>query len=177
MEAERAHAFAKAVVTRQANQATTTLEQDEALMVEVAAELGMTEAELLEARAEGQARKQRARAMLSKSAVAEAIVELEQAVAFSPHDVDAAYLLAHALFTRAKRSNDPEDLVRSHQLCLDVLRHAPGHTDAPGLLASLTLAEKAAKNRASSPALMIGVVVAVGTVLSALGGLVWLLLG
>jgi hypothetical protein len=176
MEAERAHAFAKAVVTRQANQATTTIEQDEALMREVALELGMTDAELLEARAEGFARKQRARAMLSKSAVAEAIVELEQAVAFSPHDVDAAYLLAHALYTRAKRSNDPEDLARSHQLCLDVLRYAPGHADAPGLLASLTLAEKAAKYRASNPALIIAVGAAVATLFTALGAVVWWLL-
>jgi hypothetical protein len=174
MEAERAHAFARAVVARQAARATTTTVEDDALMREVAQELGMSDEELLQARADAEASKQRARAMLRNSAVEEAIAELESTVAFSPHDVDAMYLLAHALYTRWKKSGSDDDLQRSHRYCLSALQGAPGHADAPGLLAALKLAEKAARNKAPGThgaAMWIGVAAAAATLI---GTMLWL---
>jgi hypothetical protein len=129
---DRLHDFARAVVTRQEQQKTEVV--DEETLRAVALELGMSEDELLAARAEGEARKQRARTLRQQGLVDEAIGELEAAHAFSPADLEASTLLADALVKRGRRNDDAADLQRARALCLAVLQAAPGHTEAAALL-------------------------------------------
>src|SRR3990172_5921025 len=93
--------FAKKVVEVQERQQQRV---DEQLMLEVARDLGMSEAELLRGRDESRAAKERARALRSAGNLDEAIDQLETAWAFNPLDVEIAYLLADGLYTRSQRA-------------------------------------------------------------------------
>lgn len=129
---DRLHDFARAVVARQEQQKAEVL--DDATMTAVALELGMTEAELLAARAEGESRKQRARTLRQQGLVDEAVVELESAHAFSPLDLEASTMLADALVKRGRANDDAADLQRARAICLAVLQAAPSNRDAASLL-------------------------------------------
>jgi tetratricopeptide (TPR) repeat protein len=128
---DRLHDFARAVVARQQEQGDTP---DEEVMKAVALELGMTEEDLLAARAESAARKKSAHTMRQQGAYDEAIAELEQAHAFAPTDLEATTMLADTLIRRGRKKDDAADLERARGLCLAVLRAAPANTEAATLL-------------------------------------------
>lgn len=128
---DRLHDFARAVVARQQEQTDVP---DEDVMKAVALELGMTEEELLAARAEGEARKQRARTLRQQGLVDESIAELEQAHAFTPTDLEATTMLADGLVKRGRRTDSATDLERARALCLAVLKAAPANAEAAALL-------------------------------------------
>ncbi|MBM4281415.1 MAG: hypothetical protein FJ137_11875 [Deltaproteobacteria bacterium] len=163
---DRYHEFARAVVARQEQQRERREagHLDEATMKAIAVELGMTEEDLLAARAEGEARKQRARALRQQGLVDEAIVELESAHAFAPLDLEATALLADALVKRGRKNDDDADLQRARALCLDVLQAAPAHNDAAALLNVIRNNPAGAHRRVPA-----GVVVGAAAVVGVLG--------
>jgi tetratricopeptide (TPR) repeat protein len=128
---DRLHDFARAVVTRQQQQSEVL---DDDVLKAVALELGMTEDDLLKARAEGEARKRRATTLRQQGMLDEAIVELEQAHAFSPQDLDATTMLADVLVKRGRRRDDAADLERARTMLLAVLQAAPANAEAAALL-------------------------------------------
>jgi tetratricopeptide (TPR) repeat protein len=165
------HHFAKAVAVRQ-------LEQEDALDEEtvrrVALDLGMTEEEILKARAEGENKKQMARTLRSQGLVEEAIAELEQAHAFAPLDVEAMTMLADVLYARSKKTKDESDLERARRLCLAALRAAPSHHDAASLLAVIKMNPMA--NTRVDQGAVTGLLIAVGLAIAAVAAVaMWLL--
>ena len=157
---DRLHDFARAVVTRQQELQDRV---DEATMRAVAADLGMSEEDLLAARAEGQAQKQRATALRQQQLYDEAIAALEQAHAFNPVDLEAALLLADVLIKRGRKNDDAGDLARAKSLCLAVLHDAPANSEAASLLN--VIQNNPAGERSRVPAgVLIGVAVVVGVV-------------
>ncbi len=121
MASDRLHDFARAVATRQA--AHDTL--DEETMKAIALDLGMSEAEILEARAEGAARKERARGLMQRSLFDDAITELELAAAWNPQDVEVLTLLADCFVRRGRKRQNQSDMERGRELCLQALKVAP----------------------------------------------------
>lgn len=157
---DRLHDFARAVVTRQQEQQDRI---DEEAVREVARDLGMTDEDLLAARAEGQARKQRAQTLRSQQLLDEAIAELEQAHAFNPVDLEATVMLADVLVKRGRKNDDAKDLERAKQLCKAALAAAPANTEAASILN--TIQNNPAGERSRVPAgVIVGVVVALGAV-------------
>jgi tetratricopeptide (TPR) repeat protein len=128
---DRLHDFARAVVARKQEQ--TDLPDDE-VMKAVALELGMTEDELLAARAEAAARKKAAHTLRQQGQFDDAIRELEQAHAFAPTDLEATTMLADVLVRRGRKKDDAADLERARLLLLDVVKAAPAHAEAASLL-------------------------------------------
>jgi hypothetical protein len=182
MENDRLHSFARAVAARQAQKTavaddpeSTAGAVDEALYLEVAKELGMTEEELVAARAEGELKKARARTLRSQSLVDEAIAELEDVIAFSPLDVDAQYLLADSLFLRAKHTKSDADVARARALAVDVVRLAPGHPEIRPLLAALQIHKTAEANKTWSTGTIAMAVGLVAVLVSGLAAAVMML--
>jgi tetratricopeptide (TPR) repeat protein len=167
---DRLHDFARAVVTRQEQQKAEVL--DEETMKAVALELGMSEDELLAARAEGEARKQRARTLRQQGLVDEAVVELESAHAFSPLDLEASAMLADALVKRGRKNDDDADLQRARAICLAVLQAAPTHRDAASLL-NVIKNNPAGEHRRVPVGVLVGVAVVVGVIALLLAKLVF----
>lgn len=132
---DRTHDFARAVAVRQLEAPAL----DEATMREIALELGMTEADLLEARAEGSARKERARGLRQNGLLDDAIAELEQASAWNPLDVEVLTLLADTLVRRGRKTRSAVDLSRGRELALAALQAAPANTDAPAILQTIQM--------------------------------------
>ncbi|OGQ19208.1 MAG: hypothetical protein A2138_22700 [Deltaproteobacteria bacterium RBG_16_71_12] len=164
--------FAKKVVELQERQQQRV---DEQLMLEVARDLGMSEAELLRVRDESRAAKERARALRSAGNLDEAIDQLETAWAFNPLDVEIAYLLADGLYTRSQRAGDArrQEWQRALDLCRRVLEIAPAHAEAPALLNAIKNNDPS-KQSAGVPVGLIAVgIVLVGV--AVLGLLAWLL--
>ena len=154
--------FATKVVELQEKKRTV----DEALMLEVAKDLGMTEEELLKVKEEGRAHKQRAQALRSAGNLQDAVTELETAWAFNPLDVEVIYLLADGLFSRSQRNKDDADWARSLELAKQVLDIAPAHKDAPALITAIRNHDPAKR---SDNAVPIAVVIAgVGVVVMAI---------
>jgi tetratricopeptide (TPR) repeat protein len=155
---DRLHDFAKAVVVRQQEQHEDV---DEATLQAVARDLGMSDEELLQARAEGQARKQRAQTLRQQQLIDEAIAELEQAHAFNPLDVEATVMLAEVLVKRGRKHDDGADLERARALCQAALKAAPANTEAASLLN--VIQNNPAGERSAVPAgIIIGAAIAVG---------------
>lgn len=154
--------FAARVVELQERAKTDTARRiDEALMVEVARELGMSEEELMKVKEESRAHKQRARALRSAGNLDEAVAELETAWAFNPLDVEATYMLADGLFTRSQRTHSAEEWARAKELCLQVINVAPAHAEAPALLNAINNKDPA---KAPDHAVPIALVVGMGVV-------------
>lgn len=103
-------------------------------MRDIALELGMTEEELLAARAEGEARKERARGLRQQGLLDDAITELEQASAWNPLDVEVMTMLADTLVRRGRKVRSAPDLARARELCLAALKVAPADKEAPAIL-------------------------------------------
>ncbi|MBI1949295.1 MAG: tetratricopeptide repeat protein [Deltaproteobacteria bacterium] len=164
--------FAKKVVELQERQQQRV---DEQLMVEVAKDLGMSEAELLKVRDESRAAKERARALRSAGNLDEAIEQLETAWAFNPLDVEVAFLLADGLFTRAQKGGDvrQEEWQRALDLCRRVIEVAPAHGEAPALLNAIRNNDPSKKSTGVPVGLIAAAIVVVGVVV--LGLLAWLL--
>jgi hypothetical protein len=161
---DRLHDFARAVVLRKEQQRTDIL--DEETLRTVARDLGMTDDELLAARAEGSARIQRARTLRQSGLVDEAIVELESAHAFSPLDLEASTMLADALVHRGRRNDDDADMQRARSICLAVLQAAPGHREAASLLNVVKNNPAGAHARVPAGVVAVGVAVVVAMLLA-----------
>lgn len=130
---DRLHDFARAVAFRQAGQQQDQI-VDEATMKAIALELGMTEEDILKARAEGQAMKERARGLRQRGLIADAITELEQASAWNPLDVEILTMLADCYVRRGRRQKSAADLEKGRQIALQALKVAPGNREAPQIL-------------------------------------------
>ena len=128
--ADRLHDFARAVASRQSEVDVV----DDSVMHAIALDLGMTEDDIVQARAEGQARKERARTLRQRSLIDDAITELEQASAWNPLDVEVLTMLADCLVRRARKTHNVDDMERARSLCLQALKVAPGNAEAPALL-------------------------------------------
>ena len=89
---------------------------DEALMISVAKDLGMSEADLIAVKEQSAAHKQRAQALRSAGSLDDAITELETAWAFNPLDVEVMYMLADGLHTRARKTKDDSEWARAKDL-------------------------------------------------------------
>ncbi len=157
---DRLHDFARAVVTRQQEQEERV---DEATMLAVAQDLGMSEADLLAARAEGQARKQRATTLRSQQLLDEAIAELEQAHAFNPIDLEASVMLADVLVKRGRKNDSAADLERARLLCKAVLAAAPANSEAASLL-NVIANNPAGERFRIPPGVVVGTALVVGAV-------------
>lgn len=131
---DRLHDFARAVAVRQAEQANTDDVVDEATMKAIALELGMSEDDILAARAEGQARKERARSLRQRGLIDDAIKELDQASAWSPLDVEVLTMLADCYVRRGRKNKSAPDLEKGRHLALQALKVAPGDREAPQIL-------------------------------------------
>ncbi len=153
---DRLHEFAKAIAVRQADAEDVI---DLEVMNEIARDLGMSDDDILAARAEGQTRQQRARTLRQNSLYDEAIIELEQAYAWNPLDVTMATQLADCLVRRGRKNNSSDDYARAQRLCMQVLRAAPADNEAAGLLQTMKL-NRIALASASSQLLKIAAVVA-----------------
>lgn len=164
--------FAQKVVELQVKQQERV---DEQLMVEVAKELGMSEADLVKARDESRTLKDRARALRSAGNLDDAIEQLETAWAFNPLDVEVAFLLADGLFTRSQRGGDArqEEWRRALDLCRRVIEVAPAHAEAPTLLNAIRNNDPSTKNSGVPVGLIAVAIVVVGIVV--FGVLAWLL--
>ena len=156
---DRLHDFARAVVTRQEQHKAEVL--DDETMRAVALELGMTEDDLLAARAEGESRKQRARTLRQQGLVDEAVAELESAHAFSPLDLEASTMLADALVKRGRKNDDDGDLQRARAICLAVLQAAPTNRDAASLL-NVIRNNPAGEHKRVPAGVWVGVAVVIG---------------
>lgn len=169
MTEDHLHRFASKVVELKEKQHTV----DEALMLEVAKELGMSEEELVKVKEESRAHKQRAHALRSAGSLEEALSELETAWAFNPLDVEIIYQLADALHARSKRSKDPTEWARSLELAKQVLDIAPAHKDAPALITAIRNHDPAKHSDNAVPIAV--VIVGVGVVVMAVIALLaWL---
>lgn len=133
---DRLHDFATAIATRQTE---TADDVDAATIDAIARDLGMSDDEILAARAEGQARQQRARALRQRGLFDDAIAELDQAHAWNPLDVETMTDLADCLIRRARKQNTPEDYERAARLCRHALRAAPANREAPALLQQMQM--------------------------------------
>ena len=132
---DRLHDFARAVAVRQAEQAQQSEHVvDEATMKAIALELGMSEDDILKARAEGQAMKERARGLRQRGLIDDAITELEQASAWNPLDVEILTMLADCYVRRGRKQRSQPDMEKGRQIALQALKVAPGNTDAPQIL-------------------------------------------
>ena len=161
--------FARKVVELQEKQQDCV---DEQLMVEVARELGMSEAELMQVRDESRSRKERARSLRNLDL---AIEELETAWTFNPLDVEVAFLLADGLYTRSQRggAEAQAEWQRALQLCQRVVEVAPAHAEAPALLNAIRNHDPAKASRAMPVGLIaIALALAAGVALAVLA---WLL--
>lgn len=154
--------FATKVVELQEKKRTL----DEALMLEVARDLGMSEEELVKVKEQSRAHKQRAQALRSAGSLDDAISELETAWAFNPLDVEIIYLLADGLFSRCQRSKDAAEWARALELAKQVLEIAPAHADAPALLTAIRNNDPAKRGDNAVPIAVI--IVAVGVVIMAI---------
>jgi tetratricopeptide (TPR) repeat protein len=172
MTDDHLHRFAQRVVQLQEQKAQRV---DEALMVEVARELGMSEDELLKVRDESRAHKERARALRAAGNLDLAIEQLETAWTFNPLDVEVAYLLADGLYTRSQRGGESAaaEWQRARDLCQRVIEDAPAHAEAPALLNAIKNHDPAQKGTGVPVGLIAAAIVVVGVVV--LGLLAWLL--
>jgi tetratricopeptide (TPR) repeat protein len=130
---DRLHDFARAVAVRQAEQQSDHV-VDEATMKAIALDLGMTEEDILKARAEGQAMKERARGLRQRGLIDDAITELEQASAWNPLDVEILTMLADCYVRRGRKQQSQPDMEKGRQIALQALKVAPGNTEAPQIL-------------------------------------------
>jgi tetratricopeptide (TPR) repeat protein len=130
---DRLHDFARAVAVRQAEQQSDHV-VDEATMKAIALDLGMTEEDILKARAEGQAMKERARGLRQRGLIDDAITELEQASAWNPLDVEILTMLADCYVRRGRKQRSAADLEKGRQIALQALKVAPANTEAPQIL-------------------------------------------
>lgn len=156
---DRLHDFAKAIAVRQA---AADDEVDLDVMNAIARDLGMSDEDILAARAEGQARQQRARTLRQNGLYDEAVAELEQAHAWNPLDVTVSTQLADCLVRRGRKNNSADDYARAERICLQVLRAAPADNEAAGLLQTMRMNPIADKTKASPMvlvALVAGVIV------------------
>lgn len=128
---DRLHDFARAVAVRQAEQEQHV---DEATMKAIALDLGMSEGDILKARAEGQAMKERARGLRQRGLIDDAITELEQASAWNPLDVEVLTMLADCYVRRGRKAKSQPDMEKGRQIALQALKVAPANTDAPQIL-------------------------------------------
>jgi tetratricopeptide (TPR) repeat protein len=132
---DRLHDFARAVAVRQAEQQQHSEHVvDEATMKAIALELGMSEEDILKARAEGQAMKERARGLRQRGLIDDAITELEQASAWNPLDVEILTMLADCYVRRGRKNKSAPDLEKGRQIALQALKVAPGNREAPQIL-------------------------------------------
>ena len=139
---------------------------DEALMVEVAKDLGMTEEELIKVKEESRAHKQRAQALRSAGSLDDAVTELETAWAFNPLDVEIIYMLADGLHSRSQRTKDDAEWARSLELAKQVLDIAPAHKEAPALITAIRNNDPAKRSDNAVPIAV--VIVGIGVVLMAI---------
>lgn len=159
---DRLHDFARAVAVRQAEQENTDHIVDEATMKAIALELGMTEDDILAARAEGQARKERARGLRQRGLIDDAITELEQASAWNPLDVEVLTMLADCYVRRGRKSKSVEDMEKGRQLALQALKVAPADREAPQILQVIQM------NPVQESTMSVGVFSAIAVVLLAI---------
>lgn len=140
---------------------------DEQLMLEVARDLGMSEAELLKVRDESRTAKERARTLRAAGNLNEAIEQLETAWAFNPLDVEVAYLLADGLYTRSQKGGEQrqDEWQRARDLCRRVLEVAPAHAEAPALLNAINNNDPSKKSTGVPVGLIAAAIVVVGVVL------------
>ncbi|MDP2339451.1 MAG: hypothetical protein Q8O67_00725 [Deltaproteobacteria bacterium] len=167
---DRLHDFARAVVVRQQESADDV---DEATMREVARELGMSDEDLLKAQAEGQERKRRAQTMRQQGLVDEVVVELEQAHAFNPLDIEATVMLASALVKRGRKTDSEADLERARALCRSALKAAPANTEAASIL-NVIQNNPAGQSKSLPPFVIVALAVVVGVaglIVAAIAGL------
>ena len=160
--ADRLHDFARAVAVRQ----TEADVVDESVMQAIALDLGMTEEEIIQAKAEGQARKERARGLRQRGLIDEAITELEQASAWNPLDVEVLTMLADCFVRRGRKNDTPEDMERARSLCLQALKAAPGNAEAPALLQVIQM--NPVGERSKVPMGVVGAILAVVAVVVAI---------
>jgi tetratricopeptide (TPR) repeat protein len=143
---------------------------DEALMISVAKDLGMSEADLIAVKEQSAQHKQRAQALRSAGSLDDAIAELETAWAFNPLDVEIMYMLADGLHTRARRTKDEAEWARAKDLAKQVLEIAPAHKEAPALLTAINNDDpsKRGDNAAPIAVIIVGVGVALMGVIALL---------
>lgn len=172
MTSDPLHRFARKVVELQEKQRQDV---DEQLMIEVARDLGMSEAELMRVRDESRTLKDRARALRAAGNLDAAIEQLDTAWIFNPLDVEVAYLLADGLYTRSQRGGEQaaEEWQRARDLCMRVLEIAPAHAEAPALLNAIRNHDPARQSSGVPVAWIAAAIVVVGAL--ALGLLAWLL--
>ena len=147
---------------------------DEALMVEVAKDLGMSEEELVKVKEESRAHKQRAQALRSAGSLDDALTELETAWAFNPLDVEIMYMLADGLFSRSRRTKDDAEWARSLELAKQVLDIAPAHKEAPALITAIRNADPAKRSDNAVPIAV--VIVGIGVIVLGIVAALMLLL-
>ena len=161
---DRLHDFARAVATRQAEVDEGV---DEDTMLAIARDMGMSDEDVLAARAEGQARQERARGLRQRGLYDEAIVELEQAHAWNPLDVTIMTQFADCLVRRGRAKQSADDYARAQRLCQLALRAAPADNEAPALLQTMKM-NPLADPATSKSGLWLGIGIAVVLLLTGL---------
>ncbi len=173
MSEDHLQRFAQTVVELQEQKSRRI---DEDTVRQVALDLGMTDEEIQQARAESHARKERAKVLRSSGNLDDAIRELELGFGFNPLDLEIIYMLADGLHTRSQKSGDAAEWARAKDLCLRVIEAAPAHAEAPSLLNAINNNDPAKKSDNSAPiAVLVGVgvfvVILIGLALHFLVGL------
>lgn len=173
----RLHDFARAVAVRQQQaeaDAEAALDVDQGTMEAIARELGMSDDDIVAARAEGQAHQERARGLRQRGLFDEAIGELDQAHAWNPLDVSVTTQLADTLVRRGRAQRRPDDYERALRLCQQVLRAAPANSEAPALMQTMKMNPIASSSSGNNTLLVVGVAAA-AIVLAVVGALAFLL--
>lgn len=110
---------------------------DDATLLEIARELGMSDADVAAVAAAAAAHVVRARGYRDHGRLTDAVVELEQASALSPRDPATLFALADALKARFVAARDPHDAARARGLAKSCLAVAPDHSASFALLNEL----------------------------------------
>ena len=137
---------------------------DEATLLEIARELGLSDADLAAVARVANDTLARARGYVAHGRFADAIGEFETACALQPHNVEARYGLAAALGARFADGGDSADLGRAQMLAKECLQIEPLHQPSFALLNALEKPQRRTSGVVVAAAVLFGVVGVVGVV-------------
>lgn len=169
------HRFATRVVELQARKDAQAPGLDEATMIAVAKDLGMSEEDVLRLREEARTAKQKAKTLRMAGALDDAIDVLETAHAFHPLDLEVGYALADALFARSQKGGElparQAEWERARAVALSIVDAAPAHAEAATLLNAIKNNEPQSKDTSVPWGVILGIVAVLA---AAVGVLAWI---
>jgi tetratricopeptide (TPR) repeat protein len=165
------HRFATRVVELQARKDAQAPALDEATMLAVAKDLGMSEEDLVRLREEARTAKQKAKTLRMAGALDEAVDVLETAHAFHPLDLEVSYALADALYAQSQKAGEAPvrqtEWERARAIALSIVDAAPAHAEAATLLNAIKNNEPTKKDTS----IPWGVIFGIAAALAAVAGL------